>query len=104
VCCEIIGNNSIALQVIERHLNYPYYRNFMEKKLRLLTECTFGNTMTNVATKRRSVSPFPQGQEGILNENYEGRWIRRSGPAARPDLNPQVSFSGVLWVENESQL
>lgn len=76
----------------------------MEKKLRLLTECTSRNTRTNVATTRRSVCPFPQGGEGIWNKNDEGTWIGRSGPAARPDLYPQISFGGILWVENKSQL
>jgi len=83
-----MDNNSTALQVIERHLNYAYYRNFMEKKLRLLIECTSRKTRTKVATKRRSFSPFPQGKEGILKQNYERRWIGRSEPAVRPDLNP----------------
>jgi hypothetical protein len=57
-------------------------------------------TGTNVATKRRSVSPFPQGREGILNKNYEDRWTGRSGPADRPDFNPQISFIGILgkWL------
>lgn len=72
----MLGNNLTGPNVNEGHLNYASYRNVLERKLRLLTECASCNTRTNVATKRRRTSTFPRTREGILERKIKRQMDR----------------------------
>jgi hypothetical protein len=49
----------------------------------------------NMATTGWSISTCQQGDNDILNKDYERRWIGKGGPAAWPyNLNP---YNFILW-------